>query len=30
LILLRNGIEVNRFVGIKNKEFLLQQINKVK
>ena len=30
LILLRNGIEVNRFVGIKNKEFLLQQINRVK
>ena len=30
LILLKNGLEVNRFVGIKNKEFLLQQINKVK
>jgi thioredoxin 1 len=30
LILLRNGIEVNRFVGIKNKEFLLQHINKIK
>ena len=30
LILLKNGIEVNRFVGIKNKEFLLQQINKIK
>jgi thioredoxin 1 len=30
LILLKNGAEVNRFVGIKNKEFLLQQINKVK
>jgi thioredoxin 1 len=30
LILLRNGMEVNRFVGIKNKEFLLQQINKIK
>lgn len=30
LILLKNGIEVNRFVGIKNKEFLLQQINKVR
>jgi thioredoxin 1 len=29
LILLKNGTEVNRFVGIKNKEFLLQQINKV-
>jgi len=26
LILLKNGVEVNRFVGIKNKEFLLQQI----
>jgi thioredoxin 1 len=30
LILLKNGTEVNRFVGIKNKDFLLQQINKVK
>jgi len=30
LILLKNGVEVNRFVGIKNKEFLLQQINKMK
>lgn len=30
LILLKNGKEVNRFVGIKNKEFLLQQINKIK
>jgi thioredoxin 1 len=30
LILLKNGTEVNRFVGIKNKEFLLQQINKIK
>jgi thioredoxin 1 len=30
LILLKNGIEVNRFVGIKNKDFLLQQINKIK
>ena len=28
LILLKNGVEVNRFVGIKNKEFLLQQIHK--
>jgi thioredoxin 1 len=26
LILLKNGNEVNRFVGIKSKEFLLQQI----
>lgn len=30
LILLKNGIEVNRFVGVKKKEFLLQQINKIK
>ena len=30
LVLLKNGMEVNRFVGIKNKEFLLQQINKIK
>jgi thioredoxin 1 len=30
LILLKNGREINRFVGIKNKEFLLQQINNVK
>jgi thioredoxin 1 len=30
LILLKNGAEVNRFVGLKNKEFLLQQINKIK
>jgi thioredoxin 1 len=30
LILLKNGMEVNRFVGIKNKEFLLQQFNKMK
>lgn len=30
LILFKNGTEVNRFVGIKNKAFLLQQINKVK
>ena len=30
LILFKNGTEINRFVGIKNKEFLLQQINKVK
>jgi thioredoxin 1 len=26
LILLKNGVEVNRFVGIKNKDFLLKQI----
>jgi thioredoxin 1 len=30
LVLLKNGAEVNRFVGIKNKEFLLQQINRFK
>jgi thioredoxin 1 len=30
LILLKNGIEVNRFVGLKNKEFLIHQINSVK
>ena len=30
LILLKNGVEVNRFVGVKNKEFLLQQIQKAK
>jgi thioredoxin 1 len=28
LILLKNGIEINRFVGIKSKDFLLQQIQK--
>ena len=30
LVLLKNGVEVNRFVGIKNGEFLLKQINKIK
>jgi thioredoxin 1 len=30
LILLKNGVEVNRFVGVKNKEFLINQINKVR
>jgi thioredoxin 1 len=30
LILLKNGVEVNRFVGIKNGEFLLKQVNMVK
>jgi thioredoxin 1 len=30
LILLKNGIEINRFVGIKNKEFLLKQINSIR
>jgi thioredoxin 1 len=29
MILLKNGVEVNRFVGIKNKEYLLQQIKKI-
>lgn len=29
LILLKNGVEVNRFVGVKNKEFLLKQINNI-
>jgi thioredoxin 1 len=28
LILLKNGVEVNRYVGIKSKDFLLQQIQK--
>jgi thioredoxin 1 len=26
LVLLKNGVEVNRFVGLKNKEFLLKQL----
>lgn len=26
LILFKNGVEVNRFVGVKNKEFLIKQI----
>lgn len=30
LILFKNGKEVSRFVGIKSKEFLLQQINSIK
>jgi thioredoxin 1 len=30
MILFKNGREINRFVGVKNKEFLLQQISKVK
>jgi thioredoxin 1 len=29
LILLKNGIEINRFVGIKSKEFLLKEMAKV-
>jgi thioredoxin 1 len=28
LILLKNGIEINRFVGIKSKDFLLQKVQK--
>ncbi len=28
LILLKNGREINRFVGVKSKDFLLQQISK--
>lgn len=28
LILFKNGTEINRFVGIKSKDFLIQQINK--
>ena len=30
MILFKNGVEVNRFVGIKNKEFLLNSIKNVK
>lgn len=30
LILFKNGIEINRFVGIKSKEFLIREIEKVK
>lgn len=30
MILFKNGIEVNRFVGVKNKEFLLKQIQQIK
>jgi thioredoxin 1 len=30
LLLLKNGVEVNRFVGVKSKEFLLQQLQKIK
>lgn len=26
LILFKNGVEVNRFVGVKNKEFLMKQL----
>ncbi len=29
MILFKNGVEVNRYVGVKNKEFLLQAIKKV-
>lgn len=30
MILFKNGVEVNRFVGVKNKEFLIKQIQSVK
>ena len=30
LILFKNGKEINRFVGVKTKDFLLKEINKVK
>jgi thioredoxin 1 len=30
LILFKNGNEINRFIGVKSKEFLLQQIQKIK
>lgn len=30
LILFKNGKEINRFVGVKPKEFLIKEINKVK
>jgi thioredoxin 1 len=30
LVLLKNGMEVNRFVGLKNKDFLLNQMIKVR
>lgn len=30
LILLKDGKEINRFVGVKQKDFLLKEINKVK
>jgi thioredoxin 1 len=30
LILLKNGMEVKRFVGMKDREFLIQQITKIK
>jgi len=30
LILFKNGSEINRFVGLKNKEYLIQQINNIK
>lgn len=30
LILFKNGKEINRFIGVKSKEFILQQINNIK
>ena len=29
LIILKNGVEVNRFIGAKSKDFLLKEINKI-
>lgn len=30
MVLLKDGVEVDRFVGVKSKEFLMQQIQKIK
>lgn len=30
LILFKDGVEINRFVGLQSKEFLIQQLNQVK
>jgi thioredoxin 1 len=30
MVLLKNGVEVERFVGVKSKEYLMQQIQKIK
>jgi thioredoxin 1 len=30
MVLLKNGVEVNRFVGIKTRKFLVQQINEIR
>lgn len=29
LILLKNGVEVNRYIGLKNKDFLLEQLKQI-